>query len=150
MLEKQTFVSLLSAFCKVYVDFWFIDELTPKRMSSEILNIVLDGSEADLDAKYGHLFEKRKNVPVMMACNQSPRYETVTSLRLLKALKREVKSKLFLPFFLRCKRSNNKKQQVPIFDFLLRKIDYILVKKVFRIKYCNDIQLLSALLAIRY
>ena len=88
---KTTFISLLATFCKVYkvpmrkddftkasteVDFWFIDELTPKRMSSEILNLVLDGSSVDLDAKYGHLFEKRKNIPVIMACNQSPRYET--------------------------------------------------------------------------
>ena len=41
----------------------------PERISSETLNIVLDGSAAELDAKYldakyGHLFEKRKNVPV--------------------------------------------------------------------------------------
>ena len=85
---KTTFVDRLSEFCKVYVvplrkddfsrastseDFWFIDELTSKRMSPEVLNIVLDGSSADLEVKFGHLFEKRGNVPVIMACNKLPK-----------------------------------------------------------------------------
>jgi hypothetical protein len=88
---KTSFISLLSEFCKVYVvplkkddfskastsvDFWFIDELTSKRISPEVLNIVLDGSHADLDAKFGHLFEKRKNIPVIMACNKVPKYDS--------------------------------------------------------------------------
>lgn len=87
---KTTFIERLSFFCSVYVvplrkddfsrastsvDFWFIDELTSKRMSPEVLNIVLDGSSADLEAKYGHLFEKRKNVPVIMACNKVPKFD---------------------------------------------------------------------------
>ena len=36
---------------------------------------MLDGSRVDLDAKYGDLFEKRKNKAVIMACNKSPKYE---------------------------------------------------------------------------
>ena len=96
---KTTFVDLLSKFCKVYVvplrkddfsrastsvDFWFIDELTSKRMSPEVLNIVLDGSSADLEVKFGHLFEKRKNVPVIMACNKLPKYDSPTQAEALR------------------------------------------------------------------
>ena len=47
-------------------------------MSPEVFNIVLDGSSADLEAKYGHLFEKRKNVPVIMACNKVPKYDSLS------------------------------------------------------------------------
>ena len=95
---KTTFVDRLSEFCKVYVvplrkdeksrastsvDFWFIDELTSKRMSPEVLNIVLDGSSADLHLKFGNLFEKRKNVPVIMASNKLPRYDSPTQAEAL-------------------------------------------------------------------
>ena len=93
---KTSFVSSLSEFCKVYVlplrkddfsrastsvDFWFIDELTPKRMSPEVLNIILDGSSTDLDAKFGHLFEKRKNIPIIMCCNKVPKVESPLQTR---------------------------------------------------------------------
>ena len=88
---KTSFVTLLSEFCKIYavpmrkddfsnastqVDLWFIDELSNKRMSPEVLNKVLDGSSVSLDAKYGHVFEKDKNVPVIMACNAPPKFES--------------------------------------------------------------------------
>ena len=87
---KTTWVKNLSSFCRVYriparkddftkastdVDFWVIDDLTADRMTPYILNHVLDGSDIDLDAKYGHMFEKRKNVPVIMACNVLPRFK---------------------------------------------------------------------------
>jgi len=86
-----TFVNCLAKVCEVYVVplrkddfsrastqvvFWFIDELTSKKMSPEILNIVLDGSNADLDAKFGRLFYKRKNISVIMACNKVPKYDS--------------------------------------------------------------------------
>ena len=55
------------------MDFWFIDQLTAKRIYSKVINSVLDGSEVDLDC----LFEKRKNVvslPIIMASNSLPKY----------------------------------------------------------------------------
>ena len=93
---KTSFVTLLSEFCKVYevpmrkddfssastqVDLWFIDELSNKRMSPEILNKVLDGSKVSLDAKYGYVFDKDKNVPVIMACNAPPEFESINYTR---------------------------------------------------------------------
>ena len=88
---KTSFVELLSRFLNIYhvpmrkddyskastsVDLWFYDELTVKRVSSEVINKVLDGSSVDLDAKYGHLFEKRKNIGVIMACNKPPKFDS--------------------------------------------------------------------------
>ena len=46
-------------------------------MSPGVLNKVLDGSKVRLDAKYGHVFVKDKNIPVIMACNALPNFDSV-------------------------------------------------------------------------
>ena len=71
LLGKTRFVEFLKKYLLIYdvpmkkddftggrdlADLWFIDEFSIYKMSSEVLNKVLDGSSVKLNIKYGHIF----------------------------------------------------------------------------------------------
>ena len=88
---KTTFVQYLSDCLPVYFvprrsrDFtganqkyalWVIDEFSGYDLDLETLNMLLDGQRMRLDSKYGRVFEKVDNVPIIMLGN-SPLYITL-------------------------------------------------------------------------
>jgi len=79
---KSTFLESLKEFLLVYdlpsrkddfsgastsVDLWLMDEFEIESISPRVLNRVLDGQKVLLDVKYGTVFVKDKNVPVILA-----------------------------------------------------------------------------------
>ena len=48
---------------------WVIDEFSGYDLDLETLNMILDGQRMQLDSKYGRVFEKTDNVPVIMLGN---------------------------------------------------------------------------------
>ena len=91
---KSTFLENLKEFLSVYdlpalifykddfsgastsVDLWVMDEFEVDSMSPRILNCVLDGQKTLLDVKYGILFVKDKNVPVILSSHIPPTYKS--------------------------------------------------------------------------
>lgn len=51
---------------------WVIDEFSGYELDLETLNMILDGQRMQLDSKYGKVFEKMDNVPVLMLGNSVP------------------------------------------------------------------------------
>lgn len=51
---------------------WVIDEFSGYDLDLETLNMILDGQRMQLDSKYGKVFEKTDNVPVIMLGNSVP------------------------------------------------------------------------------
>lgn len=85
--NKTNFVQALSEFLSVYFvprrlndftgaekehDLWVIDELSGYGMELEMLNMILDGQKIALDSKYGRIFEKTRNVPIILISNSVP------------------------------------------------------------------------------
>lgn len=88
---KSTFLEGLKEFLSVYdlparkddfsgastgVDLWLMDEFEIDSISPRILNRVLDGQRVSLDCKYGTMFLKEKNVPVILASHIFPSYKS--------------------------------------------------------------------------
>ena len=49
-----------------------MDEFSGSELDLETLNMILDGQQMQLDSKYGRVFEKRKNVGVILLGNSVP------------------------------------------------------------------------------
>ena len=45
------------------------------------MNMLLDGQKVLLDTKYGRVFEKKDNVPIMLLGNSLPYNSNITSFR---------------------------------------------------------------------
>ena len=58
------------------VDLWVMDEFEIDSISPPILNRVLDGQKLLLDIKYGFIFVKDKNVPVILSSHIPPSYSS--------------------------------------------------------------------------
>lgn len=89
MTGKSLFIEQLQEFLLTYhvpmrsndfsgattmVDLWVVDEFRVNRMSEGILNSMLDGQKVVLDCKYGHVFLKDKNMPVVLIANEYPQF----------------------------------------------------------------------------
>lgn len=85
--QKTLLVHCLSQFIDIYFvprrpnDFtggskhssiWVIDEFNGYETDASLLNMVLDGQKVALDVKYGKIFTKDHNVPVMLLGNHVP------------------------------------------------------------------------------
>ena len=85
--NKTNFVQSLSEFLKVYFvprrpkdftgasahhDLWVIDELSGYDCDLDMLNMLLDGQKVSLDTKYGKVFLKEINVPIILISNYLP------------------------------------------------------------------------------
>ncbi len=86
--NKTNLVQALSEFLDVYFvsrrpndftgaekkeyDLWVIDEFSGYTLSLEMLNMLLDSQKMLLDTKYGKMFEKTRNVPIIMLGNSVP------------------------------------------------------------------------------
>lgn len=57
-------------------DLWILDEFEVNSMSPAVLNRVVDGQKCRLDSKYGRIFVKEKNVPIIIASHLYPRYDS--------------------------------------------------------------------------
>lgn len=88
---KSTFLEGLKEFLLVYdlparkddfsgasteVDLWVMDEFEIESISPRILNRVLDGQKTLLDVKYGIVFVKDKNVPIILSSHIRPSYKS--------------------------------------------------------------------------
>lgn len=62
-------------------DLWVIDELSGYDTDVDTLNMLLDGQKVSLDCKYGRVFEKTKNVPIILISNKLPYNYDVESFR---------------------------------------------------------------------
>lgn len=51
---------------------WVIDEFNGYETNASLLNMVLDGQKVALDTKYGKIFTKDHNVPIMLLGNNVP------------------------------------------------------------------------------
>ena len=60
---------------------WVIDECSGYELDVDTLNMILDGQRVSLDTKYGRVFEKTKNVPIIMLGNSIPYNYNVESFR---------------------------------------------------------------------
>ena len=73
---------------------WALDELSGSELDLETLNMILDGQQMRLDSKYGRVFEKTKNVAVILLGNSVPYIYNADSFR----------SRVFeVHFFSKCK-----------------------------------------------
>lgn len=94
--HKTNLVQSLSKFLPVYFlprrpkDFsgankdyalWVMDEFSGSELDLETLNMLLDGQPVRLDSKYGRIFEKTANVPVIMLGNSTPYLYNTDSFR---------------------------------------------------------------------
>lgn len=94
--HKTDMVQSLSQFLNVYFvsrrakdftgadrdyDLWVIDELAGYEADVDMLNVLLDGQKVSLDCKYGRVFEKLKNVPIILISNRLPYNCNVESFR---------------------------------------------------------------------
>jgi hypothetical protein len=85
--KKTNFVQALSEFLDVYFvprrpkdftgankeyDLWVIDEVSGYELDVDTLNMILDGQKMSLDSKYGRVFEKKRNVPIILLGNTLP------------------------------------------------------------------------------
>ncbi|DBA67805.1 TPA: hypothetical protein ACH3X2_014212 [Trebouxia sp. C0005] len=88
---KSSFLESLKEFLLVYdlparrddfsgasteVDLWVMDEFEIDLISPRILNRILDGQKVLLDAKYGLVFVKDKNIPVIISSHIPPSYSS--------------------------------------------------------------------------
>lgn len=84
-VKKTHFVQCLGEFLRVFslprrpndfsggnrdFDLWVIDEFGGYETSLDLLNMVLDGQRVQSDSKYGRVFEKTKNVPIILLGNK--------------------------------------------------------------------------------
>lgn len=53
-------------------DLWLFDEFNPSRLHPTTLNAILDGQPVQLDQKYGMVFKKKRNVPIVIISNYFP------------------------------------------------------------------------------
>lgn len=49
-----------------------IDEVSGYELDVDTLNMILDGQKVSLDSKYGRVFEKKRNVPIILLGNTLP------------------------------------------------------------------------------
>ena len=79
--HKSNLIEALSEFLQIYkmprrrndfsgagdhYDLWVLDEWQGSDLSFDILNMILDGQKVNLDRKYGSIYEKKRNVPVIL------------------------------------------------------------------------------------
>lgn len=85
--NKTNFFNILSKVLRIYspphrkddftgvndnYDLWLFDEFCPSRLHPTTLNAILDGQVVQLDQKYGMVFKKKRNVPIVIISNSFP------------------------------------------------------------------------------
>lgn len=60
---------------------WVIDELSGYDLDVDTMNMLLDGQKVLLDTKYGKVFEKKDNVPIILLGNSLPYNYNIESFR---------------------------------------------------------------------
>ena len=58
----------------INVDLWVIDEFDKGRFKPQVLNALLDGQRVGLDCKYGNIFYKDKNIPIVLLSNSLAKF----------------------------------------------------------------------------